>query len=76
VEPVDEKYNDSVKFVEQIKGTMFNTLNLLEPYQDMPGVNELNLMDMAYDLFKDYPTAGIQFAKVMTEVCKYTLNKK
>lgn len=41
----------------------------------MPGVNDLNLMDIAYDLFKDYPTAGIQFAKVMTEVCKKELKK-
>ncbi|CAG9804559.1 unnamed protein product [Chironomus riparius] len=67
VEPGDERYNESVKFVEQIKATMYNTLNLLQPFNDMPGVNDLNLMDMAYDLFKDYPTAGIQFAKVMTE---------
>ena len=75
VGPDDERYNESVKFVQQIKGTMYNTLSQLEPFQTMSGVDNLNLLDMAYDLFKDYPTAGIQFAKVMTEVCKQTLNK-
>ncbi|XP_070498219.1 uncharacterized protein ppk25 [Chironomus tepperi] len=67
LEPGDERYNESVKFIEQIKGTMYNTLNLLEPFEDIPGINDLNLMDMSYDLFKDYPTAGVQFTKVMTE---------
>lgn len=47
---------------------MYNNLDELESFQNLPKVNDISLMETAYEMYRNYPSAGQQYTKIMTEV--------